>query len=308
MIVDVHVHVYQAGLEWNINTGWFMEEIYRPWRWIYDEYGNRIERPTTRPLGSIEALLGSMKEAGVDKALIMTSDHRRTSYSKEYRCPYTPNDYTAKLIKEYPDKFIGMCGLDPIKDPVQQLELMEKCIVEYGMKAVKLFPTYGHYYPADERLCPFYEKAIELDIPITFHMGWTPLINAPMKYQMPHLLDEVGIKFRELKVIVSHLGYPWVDEGIALVAKHPNFRACLSYWITLHPEFILETLLKARDLVGLDRVFFGSEYPICAQSYYVKMFKNLNYFAERRGLPRLCQEDIDGILGNNAAVFLKIKE
>lgn len=307
MIIDVHVHVAQAGLKWNAKSGWFMEEIYRPWKWIYDEHGNRIERPKTRVQTSAEDLLDSMKEAGVDRTVIMISDHRRTSYSSQYRCPYTPNDYTARLIKEYPDKFIGMCGLDPLRDPVQQLEEMEKCIVEFGMKAVKLYPTYDHFYPADERLYPFYEKAIELDIPITFHMGWTPLVNAPMKYQMPHLLDEVGIKFRELKVIVAHLGYPWVDECIALVAKHPNFRTCLSYWIIFHPEYILQTLLKARDLVGLDRVLFGSEYPICAQGYYVRMFKNLNHFAEKRGLPKLTQGDIDGILGDNAAAFLKIE-
>jgi predicted TIM-barrel fold metal-dependent hydrolase len=46
-----------------------------------------------------------------------------------------------------------------------------------------------------------------------------------MKYQDPVLLVDVGIKFRKLKVIVAHDGYFWVDQGICVVAKHPNFYA-----------------------------------------------------------------------------------
>ncbi len=39
----------------------------------------------------------------------------------------------------------------------------------------------------------------------------------------PSLLDDVGKAFPELKVLQWHAGFPWIDECLVLVAKHPNF-------------------------------------------------------------------------------------
>ena len=38
-----------------------------------------------------------------------------------------------------------------------------------GINGLLLTPPYGHYYSNDKRVYPFYEKAVELDIPIYFH-------------------------------------------------------------------------------------------------------------------------------------------
>src|SRR5262249_51755172 len=73
------------------------------------------------------------------------------------------------------------------------------------------------------RLDPIYKKLVELDVTMQVHMGWTPCKNAPMRFQQPYLLDDVGARFPELKVVIAHVGWPWVEECLAVVAKWENF-------------------------------------------------------------------------------------
>lgn len=54
-------------------------------------------------------------------------------------------------------------------------------VTDHGIRAIKLYPTYDHFFPADEVCWPIYELAVALDIPVQIDMGWTPTINAPMK-------------------------------------------------------------------------------------------------------------------------------
>ena len=79
-------------------------------------------------------------------------------------------------------------------DLLESLDELDRCINELGMKALKLMPTYNHFDPGDPTLYPLYERAIGYGIYVQFHMGWTPSVNAPMKFQPPHLLDPVGIR------------------------------------------------------------------------------------------------------------------
>lgn len=303
MIIDVHVHVVDPEASTK-GTEWWVEEIYQAHRYIYDDQGKRRKRPETRIF--TPDLIRNMDLAGVDKSCIMTSDHRRVNLPPRI-APYTSNDYIGKLLQQYPDRLIGMAGHDPLRGgPYEAVEELERCVKELGMSGMKLYPTYDHFYPYDERLFPLYEKAIELDIPLTFHMGFTGIVNAPMKYQFPYLLDEVGIRFRNLKVVVAHIGYPWLDECICLVGKHSNFYMDVAALCTLPTETLLRTLLTVRDLVGLDRVLFGSEQFLCDPTFYVKVFKNINQSARKLGLPEIENRDIDKILGLNAAQLYNV--
>ena len=118
-------------------------------------------------------------------------------------------------IVDWPEciKFLPPGYTVKFMDNVQQLD-------EAKRRKSTIKTVLRHWYTAQvpdgmlESAIMEYEKAIELDIPVHFHMGWTPLINAPMKYQDPVLLDEVGIRFRQLKVIVAHLGY-WISACYA---------------------------------------------------------------------------------------------
>ncbi|MBI4322265.1 MAG: amidohydrolase [Chloroflexi bacterium] len=290
MIVDIHIH---SGLIPDQTPEDWARELYTPFKRPFDMDSKRPER-----------IIADLDAAGVDIGLIQASDLRRTNSNEKRPGPYATNDYVAEVVAQYPDRLVGECGLDPIRDPWWAVKELDRCVKELGFKALKLLPTYGYYSPDDERIYPLYEKAIELDIPVHIHMGWTPTIHAPMKYQLPYLLDDVGIRYPELKVIVAHLGYPWVDECICLIWKHQNFSCDIAYWGGFPDDFILQTLLKCGATIGYERILYGSENNFIAMGTH--KLRGLNKYAREHNLPEIPHEAMNLILGGNAQRILKI--
>ena len=72
-------------------------------------------------------------------------------------------------------------------------------------------------------------------------------------------LDDVAIYFPELKIVGIHIGWPWVEQALAVALKHPNVYLgsdahAPKYW---DPKFV--HFLKTR---GKNKVIFGTDFPI----------------------------------------------
>ena len=108
---------------------------------------------------------------------------------------------------------------------------MERAICDLKLQGLKLYPTYQRWSPDDRDKAFNLEKAQELGIPVLVHMSGSTLTSAPMKFSKPMLLDDVGNEFRKLRLIIAHMGIPWVDEAKYMLTKHANFYGDLSYFI-----------------------------------------------------------------------------
>tara|TARA_B100000959_G_C14542342_1_gene444128 strand:- start:29 stop:424 length:396 start_codon:yes stop_codon:yes gene_type:complete len=129
-----------------------------------------------------------------------------------------------------------------------------------------------------------------------------------MEDQRPVHLDRIGREFPDLKLIVAHLGHPWVDEGIAVVAKHPNFYTEMSGWAAygMAPhqpvEEIYKALKKLKYYDCLDKVMFGSDNSDC-----VDMYPLANEMSrEKDGVELYSEETLSKIMGGTAAELFKI--
>ena len=136
-------------------------------------------------------------------------------------------------------------------------------------------------------------------------MGWTPCVNAPMKYQPPWLLDDVGIRYPQLKVVMCHLGWPWVEQAMATIAKHDNFHADMAYLAWFGPEKLLRWFLDFGTVCGYDKLLYGSENS--HTTVYPAMMAGLNDVAARLGLPQFAPADMEKIMWRNTARLWKIK-
>lgn len=278
---------------------WWMEELYRP-------YGGEYRWTDGA------ALVELLDQAGIDVGLAHGSDLRRTTYHPRFPDEhevYVPNDYTASQCAAHPGRLYGVVCVDPLRDVREATDEIERCVREYGFRMMKLLPTYHHHDPADPRLAPVYEKCLELDLPIHTHTGFTPIINAPMHHARPVLLDELGIRYRDLKVLV-YLAFPYVDEGIAVVARHPNFYADLSYYAGGDPRDLYRVLVRLRSLGALDRAVYGSDNNDKHKSgpggVASGIFRSVNRIAEQVGGPELTAEELEAIMGGTAGRLLKI--
>ena len=141
---------------------------------------------------------------------------------------------------------------------------------------------------------------------------------APMKYARPLLLDDDVIDFPDLRMNIEHMAYPWTEELFALMKRAPNVYADVSELFD-RPAMLAWYITAAREYGVLDRIVWGSDtdlywYDDWDFSRYSQKVKKetswlrsgLNRQLESSGWPLLTQEEIDGILGDNARRLLKI--
>ena len=243
--IDCHLHLTESAAQSPI---WWMEELYRP-------YGGEYIWTDG------EAIVGILDRAGVDIGMVQGSDIRRTTYHPDFpdqRDVFVPNEYTAEQVSRFPDRLIGVANIDPLRDVRAGVIEQRRCVEEFGFRSSKFLPTYQNYYIDDAAVAPMLESCLELDIVAHVNTGYSPTITAALRYGHPERLDLIGIRYRDLRVLV-YINFPYVDEGIAVVARHPNFHADIAYFIGAGPEPLFNALDKLRSLDALNRVVYGSD-------------------------------------------------
>ena len=111
---------------------------------------------------------------------------------------------------------------------------------------------------------PLYAKCSELGIPVGMQVGHSaePL---PSWVGHPMEVDKVAIDFPDLKINMSHTGYPWVDEWCSMIFRHPNVYGDISAY---NPRNLTaETVKFMNSSRGREKVMFGSN------SYGLKLTK-----------------------------------
>jgi predicted TIM-barrel fold metal-dependent hydrolase len=202
-------------------------------------------------------LLGLMDDAGVDLAVLTAEDAETTSGMR------VPNDKVAEFVKQSPERFIGMAAVDPHKGMAAVREL-ERAVRELGMKCLCLEPWLHKLRSNDKLYYPIYAKCVELDIPVWIHSSINYVPQLTMDFGRPIYLDEVAGHFPELKIIAGHGGWPWVNEMMAFLWRHPNAFTDIS---AIRPKYLAmpgtgwETLIQYGNSLLQDKVLFGTAWP-----------------------------------------------
>ncbi len=170
---------------------------------------------------------------------------------------------------------------------------------ETKITAIKLFPGYRPFYPHDPRLAPVYEFAHHRGVPVMIHEGDTMERDALVKFARPIEVDEVAVRYPDVRFVLCHFGNPWMEEAAELVYKNENVYADTSgllatptaHYFDRMVERCRRRLLNAIVTVGSpDRILYGSDWPLESIATAVGLVDGLD-------LPR---EDRDAILGGNA--------
>ncbi len=212
----------------------------------------------------IEHLIGFMERYDVDKAVLTAMD---TSYF------YISNDWVAQQVKKYPNKLVG-CGAVNPENGMKAIYELERAVKELGMKGILLLP-YAIRRPINDKVMyPFYAKCCELNVPVHLQVGHTaPLL--PSEVGRPIYLDEVALYFPELKVLASHIGFPWTDEMIAVAWKHANVYIDVG---THYPKYYEPRFFNYLNTYGQDKVLFASCFPL---TDYDRQIQELNEISLR---------------------------
>ena len=237
----------------------------------------------------------------VDKAIIVNG-----RYDPDQ--PKSLNDEVAKIAETHSEKLIAFCSVMP--DEESPAREVRRCVNELGMRGVKLYPVLQRYPPNHRKYYPIYDVAQEMGVPVVFHMGTHFFPDCRLEYTKPLLLEEVALDFPNLKILCAHLGHPWVEDCIMLVRKAPNVYADISGLMLPGGKrtfsVVYRGLVLAYEYGALDKILFGSDYPINTPGNCIEILKNINHFTKNTDLPKIPDEAIRNILEENWKNIIKI--
>ncbi len=177
-------------------------------------------------------------------------------------------------------------------------EYLERGLV----KGLKFYPGYEPFYPNDSRLKVWYEMAIEYDVPVMFHSGDTYAPTGRVKYSHPLHIDDLAVDFPDLKIVICHVGNPWIKDCMEMVYKNQNVYADISGLVLGDFSEKFERYLKNEieqmiTYAGNPQyLLYGTDWPISNMHSYLKFMDQLEIPDDRKEL----------ILWKNAADLFKI--
>ncbi len=217
----------------------------------------------------------------------------------------TVNDTVAEYIRTDPKKLIGFAAVCPTED--NALAEVDRAVQELRLRGLKMSPIYGGWDPLDPHALKIFARAEELGLPIMLHQGTTYPRKAPLKYANPVLLEDIALRFPDLKMIIAHIGHPWEAEAIVLIRKQPNVFADISA-LFYRPWQYYNSLRLAVEYGVTDKLLFGTDYPITTFDESVKGLHDIVKLSQEMRLPPLPEDLPDQILHRDTLGLLGLDD
>ena len=217
---------------------------------------------------------------------------------------WVPDREVANYVAQHPDKLVGFLCVDPTQ-PGWRDEMVEGH-VHLGMKGIKLLPMYAGFRPNDPELDDLWRYASKHGLPVLLHTGTTFISNAPLECTLPRLIDDVAIRFPDVKIVMAHIGHPWEGECIVTIRKHENVYADCS---ALHyrPFQLYHSLMLLQEYGVWHKLLFGSDYPFTTVTASLSGMRQLNNMLEGTALPRLNMEEMEMMFHRDTLKILGIE-
>ena len=213
------------------------------------------------------------------------------------------NDSTAEFVAADKSR-IGFMSVDPnLSDYLDEYERSKSL----GLKGIKLGANYQRFDPLGKEAFELYRRADKDGLPILFHIGASPIAPAPLKNAHPLTIDEIAIAFPELKIIMAHIGHPWVRETVSVIRKHPNVYSDVSAIYT-RPWMTYEALVMAFEWGAMHKLLFGSDFPVTTPRYAMERLRAVNDVVAGTAMPKIPAEKIEAIIHADALSALHLED
>jgi len=161
------------------------------------------------------------------------------------------------------------------------LRQYKKWIKDGLVKGLKLYCGYEHYYPYDKKYQKVYDVCVEFGIPVMIHTGDTFSGKGKLRFSHPLNIDEVAVDNPELKIVMCHLGNPWIEDCQEVVYKNVNVYADMSGLAVGKFDHFFENMMveKVAELInyaGEPRyLLYGTDWPISDMDSYLSFVAKL---------------------------------
>lgn len=279
MIIDFHTHVFPPEIKTNRRCYLGKDACFA------ELYSNEKFR-----LADAGELIAGMDAAGVDISVVTN-----IGWSSRKLCAAT-NDYIMESAARYKGRLIGFGGVNPFAGWACQE--IERC-ARGGIKGIgELRPDTGWLDPANREALEHFAASLKEHNLILLLHSTEPVGHT---YQgkgeaMPEVLYRLIERWPGLKIVLAHWG-----GGLPFYALMPEVKAALeNVWFDSAASPFLygkQIYRQAAQLIGGDKILFGSDYPLILQERIINEVKATDLPEATKGL----------FLGGNAAGLLGIQ-
>jgi len=238
---------------------------------------NKTENKVLSLQERLDALLENMENNNVAYSILLSS------YKVDENRPSTSQ--LIDIVKEnhYIDRIGVVAGFTIDNHTYEDLKNYRQWLKDDIIKGIKLYCGYEHYYPSDERYQVVYDMCIEFGCPIMIHTGDVFSQRAKVKYSHPLNIDDIAVDNPELKIVMCHIGNPWITDCQEILYKNKNVYADISGLIvgdftlsgrTHYANKIKEILNYVDDP---HRLLYGSDWPISNMKSYIDFVQKLEF-------------------------------
>lgn len=245
-------------------------------RWIGERVGARSMSQAFLE-GSLELFFEEMSEAGIDYTVALGRNSPEMLVGeRRFPAGIIPNEHVLELQTRYPDRVVGMAGVDVSNQIHDAVAEIDEFVGQRGLKGVFVEPQRAlPGQPDDPAVMPVYEKCLEYGVPVSIMSG--PFAGPDIGYTDPRHIDAVATRYPDLNIIAGHGAWPYVTEIIAVAFKHPNVYVSPDIYHFVPGS---EGYVTAANGFMADQLLFGTAYPIRPLGQTVEDFKTLPFEPE----------------------------
>ncbi len=280
MIIDFHTHVFPPQIKKNRSKYIDSDPCFAI---LYSEKNAK--------LATADELIASMDKAGVDISVIVN-----IGWTTHELCVET-NDYILESVARYPQRLIGFCTVQPHSYEAAIAEI-ERC-AQAGIRGVgEIRPDIQLFDLRDEEVIePLIKVMRKHKLILLTHASEPVGHNYPGKGSItPDMLYPFITSHLDLTIVCAHWG-----GGLPFYALMPEVKQAMNnvFFDTAASPFLYSPQIynQVIQLVGAEKILFGSDYPLLAQSRLLEEIRSLD-------LPEATR---DLILSGNAQRLLGIK-
>ena len=208
------------------------------------------------------------------------------------------NYEVAEFAAKNDDICIPFASIDPRKGKYGAREARD-LIENYGVRGFKFHGIAQDCHPADPVGYPIYEVIAEHKLPAIFHTGHSGMGTGMrggggmrLKYGQPILIDDVAVDFPDMKIILAHPSWPWVDESLSMALHKDNVFIDLSGW---SPRYFAPQIIRYANTQLRHKMMFGSDFPLIHPQKWIEAALEVGFREEI--LPAIMKDNAVRVLG-----------
>jgi uncharacterized protein len=226
-----------------------------------------------------EEMVRRMDELGIATITLVASDVHHHGTAFDVSTVTARWEEAEELAQRFPGRFVALWGIEP-QQGMAGVRRADEALSQPWVVGLYLH-THSFDRPFDHAdYYPFYALCARHGVPMAMQAG-TSGGRMPSECGKPIGIDRPAIYFPDVPFVLSHTGWPWVSEAVAMALKFSNVYLGTGSYPPAHwPSELVEFLRRP----GRRKVLFATNFPTVGHRHALAQLDDLALSDEVRSL------------------------